>query len=231
MESIWTYDEFIQKGTDFTDIKQVETYDNKMLKFRNYKQEAESILNILNVNSSDTLLEIGTGTGHFAIEAAKKCKKVYAIDVSQTMLDYAKLQAEKENITNIEWFNSGFLSFDFPGIQFDSAVSQAALHHLPDFWKMIAVSNIYGSLKSQGKFLLGDIIFSGGIDEINTRVDAWINSFQKIDPDYYLITISHFKEEYSTFSWIMEGMFERAGFSYKALADDNNFMTYLCTKK
>jgi len=231
MESVWTYDEFIQTGTDFTDIKTVETYDNSMLKFRNYKQEAESILKILNINSNDTLLEIGTGTGHFAIEAAKKCKKVYAIDVSQTMLDYAKLQAEKENITNIEWFNYGFLSFDFPGMQFDCAVSNLVLHHLPDLWKMTALSNIYRSLKSQGKFLLGDVIFSCGIDEIKTRIDEWINDSMKINSDFYLGAITHVKEEYSTFSWIIEGMFERAGFSYRAVADNNNFMTYLCTRK
>ena len=231
MESVWTYDEFVQTGTDFTDIKKVETYDNNMLKFRNYKQEAKSILKILSINSSDTLLEIGTGTGHFAIEAAKKCKKVYAIDVSQTMLNYAKLQAEKENITNIEWFNYGFLSFDFPGMQFDCAVSNLALHHLPDLWKMIALSNIYRSLKSKGKFLLGDIIFSCGIDEIETRIDELINYSMKINTDFHLGTITHVKEEYSTFSWIMEGMFERAGFSYRAVADNNNFMAYLCTKK
>ena len=75
MESIWTYNEFVQIGTDFTDIKKVETYDNMMLKFRNYKQEVELIFKTLNIDSNDTLLEIGTGTGHFAIEAAKKCKK------------------------------------------------------------------------------------------------------------------------------------------------------------
>jgi putative AdoMet-dependent methyltransferase len=230
MKSIWTYDEFIQTGTDYTDFKKVEAYDNKMLKFRNYKQEAESILKILNINSNDTLLEIGTGTGHFAIEAAKKCKKVYAIDVSQTMLDYAKLQAEKENITNIEWFNYGFLSFDFPTMQFDCVVSNAALHHLPDFWKIIAINNIYGSLKKQGKLLLGDIIFSCGVDEIRSRIDSWINYSMEIDIDIHSETIAHIKEEYSTFSWIMEGIFERAGFSYRIVSDNNNFMSYLCIK-
>jgi len=231
MESIWTYNEFVQIGTDFTDIKKVETYDDMMLKFRNYKQEVELIFKTLNIDSNDTLLEIGTGTGHFAIEAAKICKKVYAIDVSQTMLNYAKLKAEKENITNIEWFNYGFLSFDFPGMQFDCAVSNMALHHLSDFWKMIAVSNIYRSLKSQGKFFLGDIIFSCGVDEIKTRIDNWINYLKDIGADPYLGAINHVKKEYSTFSWIMEGIFERAGFSYSAITDNNNFMAYLCTKK
>ncbi len=86
---------------------------------------------------------IGTGTGQFAIAAAQKCHKVYAIDVSKPMLEYAEQQAKKENINNIEWLNQGFLNLDFPGIKFDHIISNAVLHHLPDFWKLIALSNVY----------------------------------------------------------------------------------------
>jgi putative AdoMet-dependent methyltransferase len=233
MNKEWYYNEFIQTGTDFADIKKVEAYDTKMLKFRNYKQEAEFILKTLNVKSTDTILEIGTGTGHFAFEAAKKCHRVYAIDVSKPMLDYAKLKAEKENLNNIEWLNYGFLSFDFPdNLKFDSVVSNAALHHLPDFWKMIAIKNIYKSLKDNGKFILGDVIFSFKFDELNDKINEWINNSKKIDIEFGSETITHIRDEYSTYSWIIEGMFERIGFKFQKLndANANNFAVYLCSK-
>jgi ubiquinone/menaquinone biosynthesis C-methylase UbiE len=204
-----------------------------MQKFRNYKHEAEQILNVLNVSSNHIILEIGTGTGHFAIEASKRCKKVYAIDVSKPMLDYAKLKAKKENIDNIEWLKYGFLTYDFPdNIKFDSIVSNAALHHLPDFWKMIAVNKIYKSLKEKGKFFLGDVIFSFKFDELNDKIDEWIKNSKNISVEFSSETITHVRDEYSTYSWIIEGMFERIGFKFQKLndTDANNFVAYLCSK-
>jgi putative AdoMet-dependent methyltransferase len=230
MRAEWYYDEYLQTGTDFSDIKKVEAYDKKMTKFRDYHKEAELILNILGVTPDQVLLDIGTGTGHFAMAAAKKCRKVYAIDVSKAMLEYAKLKAKEENVSNIEWRHSGFLNFNFPGIQFDNIVSSAALHHLPDFWKFAAINNIYRALKDKGKFYLGDVIFSGSMDEISTKVEAWIDNMKNVDADLHQEAIMHVKKEYSTFSWVIEGIFDRVGFKYQKLFDANNFMAYLCIK-
>ncbi len=230
MDNKWYFDEFTQIGTDYSDIKKVEAYDDKMLKFRNYKEEAEFILNAFNIDSKDIILEIGTGTGHFAIEASKRCEKVYAIDVSKIMLDYAKLKAEKENRKNIEWLNYGFLSFNIPDIKFNHIVTNAALHHLPDFWKVVSIKNIYDSLKDHGNFFLGDVIYSCNIDDINLKMEESINNAKKIDNEFYNEAIIHIKEEYSTFSWIIEGIFERVGFKFQRLNEKNNFMTYICMK-
>lgn len=230
MNKEWYYDEYTQIGTDFSDLSKVEPYDTKMTKFRNYRREAELILSTLNVNSGHVLLDIGTGTGHFAIEAAKKCKKVYAIDISAPMLEYAKSKAKKENINNIEWVRCGFLDFAFPDIKFDHIISNAALHHLPDYWKLIAIKNVYNALKDQGNFYLGDVIFSGNIDEINVKIEAWINNMKNVDADLHQEAITHVKKEYSTFSWVIEGMLGQAGFKYQQLVDANNFIAYLGTK-
>jgi len=231
MKPRWFFDEFQQTGTDFTDIKKVEAYDNKMSKFRNYRQEAAMVLDLFNAQASDVLLEIGTGTGHFAIEAAKRCGKVHAVDVSETMLKYAELKARQENITNIEWRHSGFLTADFPDVHFNFIFSNAAMHHLPDFWKALALRNIHRMLKPGGKFILGDVIFSCTIDETETKVQDWIEGFKKVDEDFFSESTGHIKKEYSTFSWIIEGMLERTCFSHKTVADMNNFMIYLCVKQ
>lgn len=230
MNKAWYYDEYIQIGTDFSDLSKVEAYDTKMTKFRDYRREAEFILSALNVNPGHILLDIGTGTGHFAIEAAKRCKKVYAIDISAPMLEYVKLKAKKEKIENIELVRSGFLNFDFPDIKFDQVVSSAALHHLPDYWKLVAIRNVYHALKDQGKFYLGDVIFSGNIDEISAKIEAWINNMKNVDADLHQEAITHVKKEYSTFSWVIEGMLGQAGFKYQKLFDADNFMAYLGTK-
>jgi putative AdoMet-dependent methyltransferase len=227
----WYFDEFTQVGTDYTDLAKVESYDAKMSKFRNYRRESEMILATLGAGPGHTLLEIGTGTGHFAVEASRACRRVCAADVSEAMLEYAKSRAEKEGRDNIEWQHRGFLSFDFPGTRFDFVVSGAALHHLPDLWKAVAVKRIHGVLADGGKFFLGDIIFSCGPEDLDSRIARWTGGYKKLDEAMYRESVVHLKAEYSTYSWIIEGMLERAGFAFRRLLDENSYMAYLCTKR
>ncbi|MCX9029578.1 MAG: class I SAM-dependent methyltransferase [Candidatus Methanoperedens sp.] len=42
------------------------------------------------------MLEFGTGTGSFAIEAAKHCAKIFAVDISHQMLEFARRKAKIE---------------------------------------------------------------------------------------------------------------------------------------
>jgi putative AdoMet-dependent methyltransferase len=226
----WYFNEFDQVGIDYGDSAKVEEYDKKMSRFRNYKEEANKILDSIEIRSDHTILEIGIGTGHFAIEASKRCKKVYAVDVSKTMLGYAEKIARENNRNNIEWQCSGFLSFDFPGIGFDHIITEAAFHHLPDFWKIIALDRIFKALHNRGKFFLGDVIFSCEHTNIESTVEDWIHYMNGIDAEFRSEAIIHIRKEYSTFSWIVEGMLDRVGFKYQKLAESNNFIEYLCTK-
>jgi len=162
---VWQYDEMQQVGTDYTDEAQVEAYDRQMQRLRDVKEEAEAIIKSINLKRNKTILEIGTGTGSFAIEAARHCEKVIAIDVSPKMLEFAQRKSRMMGITNVEFNHAGFLTYGHTGEPFDVVVSQLALHHLPDFWKMIALKRIYQLLKNGGTFYLGDVVFSFPIGE------------------------------------------------------------------
>ncbi len=155
----WFYDETVQVGTNYQDISNVQAYDMNMAKFRDVKKGATDIIEAIRLGGKHSLLEIGTGTGNFAIEAAKHCNKVYAIDVSSAMIAYAKQKAQTIGISNISFFQAGFLSYEHNGSPLDMIVSNLALHHLPDFWKMIALKRIYKLLKNGGTFYLGDVVF------------------------------------------------------------------------
>lgn len=65
----WHYDEMKQVGTDYADAKEVEAYDARMRKIRDIRSETEKILESLHITQDQTLLEIGCGTGEFAIAA------------------------------------------------------------------------------------------------------------------------------------------------------------------
>ena len=227
----WIYDENVQVGTDFQDISKVQEYDMKMAKFRDVKREATEIIKVICLDREHSLLEIGTGTGNFAIEAARHCKNVYAIDVSSTMIDYAKQKAQTMGISNISFSQAGFLSYEHDGYPLDAIVSDFALHHLPDFWKMIALKRIYQLLKNGGAFYLSDVIFSFPIEEYDYKIDNWIDIMkQNVGIDFAEEVEMHIKEEYSTFNWIIEEMLHKSGFKFDILHKDDFIAVYYCKK-
>jgi putative AdoMet-dependent methyltransferase len=66
----WQYNELQQVGTDYADSVHVEAYNRQMQKLRDIKQEIQNIINCLDIKPDHTILEFGTGTGEFAIEAS-----------------------------------------------------------------------------------------------------------------------------------------------------------------
>jgi len=227
----WLYNETVQVGTDYQDISNVQDYDMKMAKFRDVTKEATDIIEAISLGKKHSLLEIGTGTGNFAIEAARNCNNVYAIDVSSTMIDYAKQKAQTMGISNISFFQAGFLSYEHDGYPLDVIVSNVALHHLPDFWKMIALKRIYKLLKNDGTFYLGDVVFSFPIEEYGNKIDNWIDTMkEKVGINFAEEAQMHIKEEYSTFDWIIEEMLHKSGFKFDIRHKDDFFAVYYCKK-
>lgn len=228
----WLYDETTQVGTDYSDISNVQAYDTQMEKFRDVKKEATDIIDDICLERKHSLLEIGTGTGNFAIEAAKRCDNVYAIDVSHAMITYAKQKAQNMEINNISFYQAGFLSYEHSGRPLDVIVSNVALHHLPDFWKMVALKRIYKFLKKNGIFYLSDAIFSFPIEEYDHKINNWIEIMkEKVGINFAKEAQMHIKKEYSTFDWVIEEMLHRSGFEFDIRRKDDFFAVYHCKKK
>ena len=69
----WQYDEMKHCGVDYSEQGQVEVYDKRHQKFRDYEKEGQAIIDQLELGADDTVIDIGCGTGAFALYAAKKC--------------------------------------------------------------------------------------------------------------------------------------------------------------
>ncbi len=232
MNPVWYYNEMKQVGTDYTDAREVKAYDARMQKLRNIREETEKILASLDIKQGHTLLEIGCGTGEFAIAASGRCNKVIAADVSMLMLEFARRKARKRDIKNIEFHNAGFLTYEHSGEPVDAVVSQIALHHLPDFWKMTALRRVNRMLKERGKFYLKDTVYSFDVDSYRDFFDNWVEGIRNAAGDEMAVDAeTAVREEYSTLGWIMEGLIERAGFHIDNKEYYEGFMAvYECTK-
>ena len=87
----------------------------------------------------------------------------------------------------------------------DAMVSIAALHHLPDFWKLVALTREAEMLKAGGQFFLFDIVFPSEATDMEERINAWIRS-TTLQSGHELAaeTEIHIREGCSTYDWVME---------------------------
>jgi putative AdoMet-dependent methyltransferase len=229
----WQYDEFRHIGVDYADVSIAENYDEFHTRFRGDMAAAsDALLDRLQVKSTDTLVDLGCGTGTFAMQSARRCATVYAVDVSPAMLAVARRKAGAAGILNINFHNAGFLTYEHPGAPVDFVVSSAALHHLPDFWKLVALRRVAGVLKTGGVFYLMDTVYSFDPDDhasFFSEKSAWLSRLA--GEAFGEEALTAFREEFSTCDWIMEGLLTRAGFRIEyADYPDGMLAQYVCRK-
>lgn len=228
----WMFDELAFSGTDFTDLKVVQTYDEKHSKFRDYKKETEERLGLLKLGPDSEVIDFGCGTGAFTVNAASLCRKIYAVDVSKMMLEYTAGKAEAAKLKNIEFLEGGMLTYEHKAPPVDAVISSMVLHHLPDFWKQVALKRIHELLKPGGKFFLFDVVFSFDCSEYETLFASWVEDFRKSNGDEFAERVArHLSREYSTFSWILEGLLEKAGFKIETTIYEKKMLAkYVCAR-
>ncbi len=114
---------------------------------------AESI-ELLNLDKSSRVLEIGSGTGVFIFEAAKKAKEAVSIEMNDLMLEIQedkKKEGEGENVTviheNVEGRNLNFEDRYFKG-----ALLMTLLHEVDDKDKL--AEELYRVLETEGRLVV-----------------------------------------------------------------------------
>ncbi|WP_407166198.1 class I SAM-dependent methyltransferase [Bradyrhizobium sp. ORS 111] len=173
---------------------------------------ARQALTMLGVKPGWRLADIGCGNGVLATEAALMGAEVDAIDISPAMLGLAEIYA-RDRKARIRTQPAGLLSFAYQPNSYDLIVSEFTLHHLPDFWKAVAVSRIFNALKPGANFYLRDMVFVSMPDGVERDVEGWAD-FSIKNHDFERDSVmTHMRDEYSTFGWVMERMLTETGFT------------------
>jgi 2-polyprenyl-3-methyl-5-hydroxy-6-metoxy-1,4-benzoquinol methylase len=201
----WYYNQRRRIGLDTAVASIYDRHDDSDLR-------ARAALTMLGVKPGWRVADIGCGNGVLACEAALMGAQVDAIDISPAMLALAELHA-KDRKAAIRTQSAGLLSFAYQPDSYDLIVSEFTLHHLPDFWKAVALSRIHAALKPGANFYLRDIVFVGTPDGVERDVEGWADySIKNHDFDRDSV-ITHMRDEYSTFGWVIERMLADAGFT------------------
>jgi len=128
---------------------------------------------LADADGSETAVDIGTGTGAVALGLAGQVEHVYALDISDGMLDRARTKASEHGVGNVTFGHGTFRDPDgsvaLPETV-DLVVSNFAMHHLDDGEKADAVETIAGLLADGGRFVLGDVVI---FDEADVSVEYY----------------------------------------------------------
>lgn len=229
MRPTWMLDETAHAGPEHLDPDFVAGFDRK----QGYPDPASDI-EVLASYGVRSVVDLGAGTGQFAVPAAAAFDRVVAVDVSPAMLAYLGERARAAGVT-VELVQAGFLSYAHAGELVDAVYTRHALHQLPDFWKVVALHRIAGLLRPGGVLRLRDLVYDFPSATTEQVMDGWVAggvddpSAGYTGADY----AEHVRTEHSTFRWLLEPMIDHAGFDLADVEYDDAglFGAYTCLKR
>ena len=199
MSQPWLIDEHAHAGQEHLDPGFVAGYDRK----QGYPDAAEdlAVFGRHGLGSGSTVLDLGAGTGQFALAAARQFGQVIAVDVSPVMVQVLRERAAGAGLANVEPVQAGFLSYNHAGPPLDGVYTRNALHHLPDFWKAIALVRTADMLRPGGILRVHDLIYDFAPSEADTVFDGWFNQAVDDPASGYTAAdfVEHIRTEFSTF--------------------------------
>ena len=221
----WFPDEARYAGPEHLDEAYVAGYDAKS------RLDLDGSLELLRRHGLDagaTFVDLGCGTGLLAAAAAAEARRVVGVDVSPAMLDVARSRSEA-----VEWVEAGLLTYEHEGEPPRLVHSRHALHHLPDFWKGVALARVHELLEPGGTLVLLDLVYDFEPAEAGPRIDAWLaGAASSPEAGWTREELeTHVRTEHSTFSWLLERLLVHAGFEIvERDVRGGIYATYVCTR-
>ena len=137
--------------------------------------DGQVFLDLMELDQSKTVLEIGVGTGRLAIKTAGHCRCLTGIDISRKTIERAK-----ENLNhcqNISLICGDFMDYPFTET-FDVIYSSLTMMHFEDKKTMIA--KVASLLNSNGLFCLSiDKSQSEWIDMGNRKIRIYPDTLER----------------------------------------------------
>jgi ubiquinone/menaquinone biosynthesis C-methylase UbiE len=231
MEEDWLLDELGHAGPEHLDASFVAGYDRK----QGYPDPAPdlAVFATHGLDAGAVLIDFGAGTGQFALAAAERVGQVIAVDVSPVMTDRLRERAAEAGLTNVRCVQAGLLTYVYEGPPVAGVYTRNALHHLPDFWKALALDRIAGMLQPGGVLRLHDLIYDFQPADAAAVFDRWLSSAAHDLATGYTRDdfVTHIRTEHSTFRWLFEPMLAAVGFTVVTAEFDRSvYGAYTCVK-
>ena len=101
-----------------------------------FHEGRESAIRNLNVQPDEHILEVGVGTG-LALPLYPRHCKIVGIDLSEGMLEQAKVKTAKHGLSHVELHRMDAGAMDFADNSFDTVVAAYVVTAVPDYRKVV----------------------------------------------------------------------------------------------
>ena len=128
-----------------------------------YRACADLVVRHAAPERTDTVLDLGTGTGAIALALAPEADRVVGRDISAGMLEKAREKAAEAGVDNATFGEGRFRSPAVPDdADVDVVTTNFAMHHLSDAEKREALAEV--AALDPRRFVVGDVMFFGTPD-------------------------------------------------------------------
>ena len=129
----------------------------------------DRILELAEPQTTDVVVDVGSGTGLLALELAPKVDRVWAIDISPSMVDYLRTKAASAGCENIDVAVASAVSLPLIDALADVVVSNYCFHHMDEADKHRALQEVMRVLRPGGCLVFGDMMFDLSPDDPRNR--------------------------------------------------------------
>lgn len=207
----WWLDETAHAGSEHLDPAYVAGYERKA---GFDPSEDLEILQRHGLDRDSVVVDLGAGTGVFALAVAPLCAQVIAVDVSPAMTAALRDRVESLGLRNVSVVDGGYLSYQHRGAPVDFVYTRNALHQVPDFWKAIVLDRVAALLRPGGVLRLRDLVFDFLPAEAEARIESWMaGAVSDAAAGWTAAELAeHVRGEFSTYSWLLDVILEQTGF-------------------
>lgn len=188
----------------------------------------------LGLGADDTLVELGPGPGELVLAAAEVAGAVVAVDPAPAMAAHLRAAVARRSLRNVTVVEAGVLAYDHEGPPVGYVFTKNALHQLPDFWKVEALTRVAALLRPGGVLRLRDLVWSFPPAEATARLEGWFAAADVAAGGWSRAELeAHVRDEHSTYTWLLEAMFDQTGFAIedRAVSDSGIFAAYTCRRR
>ncbi len=127
--------------------------------FRRWLQPPSDLIEKFAVGSNDVVMDFGCGPGFFTVEAAKKAKRLIAVDISPEMLSKAQKKVEKAGIKNVEFLQNDGTKIQAQDGSVDLIFLVTVFHEVGESNRVLA--EFRRILKPAGRLVIVEIVKKG----------------------------------------------------------------------
>jgi len=116
----------------FSEVSKKYDLMNDIMSFGTHRLWKKKLIEIMNINSKDKIIDVGSGTGDLTKIILKENKNVliYSVDLNQEMLNEAKKQFNDQQKKNTKFINANAENLPFENNFFDKYVISFCLRNI-----------------------------------------------------------------------------------------------------